>query len=146
MGGAKGGTANGRARVNVPNASNEEPIVYVVRLRERATRDINAVYVWMAEEVSETVADEWYTGLYAALATLATMPRRCPLVPERFRGEVRQRLYQRSESRIKHRILFIVTGEETNSPEPPTVRVVHVRPASARPITRAQLRENEADT
>ena len=45
MGSGKGGAANGRARVNASNVSNEEPVAYVVRLRERATRDINAAYV-----------------------------------------------------------------------------------------------------
>ena len=130
--------------MNASNASNEEPVAYVVRLRERAVRDINAAYVRMAEEVSDAIADQWREGLYEALATLATMPRRCPLVPERFRGEVRQRLYQRSGGQAKYRILFMITGEEISSLEPPTVEVIHVRHASARPITRTQAREIEA--
>ena len=145
MGGGKSSAANGSKQVNASGPSDNAPVAYVVRLRERATRDINAAYVRMAEEVSDAVADAWREGLYEALATLATMPRRCPLVPERFSREVRQRLYQRSGSQIKHRILFIITGEETGSLEPPTVRVIHVRHASARPITRTQAREIEAE-
>lgn len=79
-----------------------------------------------------------------AIGELATMPRRCPVVPERFQREMRQLLYQRPGSQVKYRILFTITGEQESSPEPPTVTVFHVRHASARPITRTQIREIEA--
>ena len=130
--------------MNRPHSEPDEPTVYALRLREYAVRDINAAYVRFAEEVSEAVANEWHDGLMKAISELATMPRRCPVVPERFHREMRQLLYQRPGSQVKHRILFTITGEQEVSPEPPTVTVFHVRHASARPITRTQIREIEA--
>ena len=130
--------------MNRSNSEPDEPTTYALRLREYALRDINAAYVRFAEEVSEAVANEWRDGLMKAIGELGTMPRRCPVVPEHFRREVRQLLYQRPGSQVKYRILFTITGEQEFSPEPPTVTVLHVRHASARPITRTQIREIEA--
>ncbi len=131
--------------MSLPDPDADAPLKYALRLREYALRDINAAYVRLAEEMSIDIANQWRDGLMRAIGELATMPRRCPLVPERFRREVRHRLYQRPGSQAKFRILFDITGEQETSLEPPSVNVIHVRYASARPITRAQIREIEAD-
>ena len=117
------------------DTGSERPIAYVLRLHERAVRDINAAYVRLAELVSPDVADQWQDGLQGAIASLATKPRRCPLVPERFTREVRQLLYRRHGSQTAYRILFTITGEQAQSPDPPTVTILHIRHASARAIT-----------
>ena len=123
----------------------DNPVSYVVRLRERASRDIDAAYVRFAEVASEIVAEEWREGLLDALADLTTMPRRFPPVSERFRREVRQMLYRRSGSQVAYRVLFTFIGEQAQSLDPPTIVVLHVRHASAKAITRAEIRELEAE-
>jgi len=74
-------------------SSSGNPVQYAVRLRERAIRDIDAAYVRFAEIVSEVAANEWRNELVQALATLATLRRRYPVAPGRFRQEVRQMVY-----------------------------------------------------
>src|SRR5690242_3389710 len=68
---------------------------YALRLTERAQRDMDAATVHVAETASPEVAIAWREGLYEALASLATFPRRCLRAPERFRREVHQILYRR---------------------------------------------------
>jgi plasmid stabilization system protein ParE len=107
-------------------------------------RDIDAAYVRFAEVVSETAANEWRDGLIDALSELARFPRRCPLAPEPFQREVRQHLYRRPYSRVAYRILFTIIGDQDESSDPPTVIILHLRHASARPVTAAQAREIES--
>jgi plasmid stabilization system protein ParE len=130
--------------VNDRSSGSDRPSSFALRLHERAFRDINAAHARFAALVSPEIADEWRDGLREAIASLAAKPRRCPLAPERFRREVRQLLYRRPGSRTAYRILFTLSGQEPDSPDAPTVTVLHVRHASARPISRAQAREIES--
>lgn len=125
--------------------SDPEPTHYALRVHERALRDIDAARLRFTELVSEAVADEWLDGLRTAIADLAGNPRRYARVPERFRREVRHLVYRRLGSRVAYRVLFTITGEQEGSPEAPTVTILHVRHGAARPITRAEAREIEAD-
>lgn len=122
----------------------EEPLRYVVRLREYASRDLNAAVLHFAQTASGAIAMEWLEGFRTEIATLATMPRRCPRVPERFHIEARQLLYRRGKSSVAYRILFTITGEEPDSLDPPTVAILHIRHGATKPLTRAQIREIEA--
>ena len=122
----------------------DDLVPYVLRLRERAVRDITAAYVRFAEVVSVAIADEWRDGLMDTIAGLATLPRRYPVAPERFRGEVRQLRYQRPGSQVAYRVLFTITGEQAQSPDPPAVIILHVRHATTRRMTRTQIREIES--
>ena len=121
-----------------------ESRIYAIRLQERAVRDITAAYVRMEELVSLKVADDWRDGLKIAIAGLATNPRRFSPVPERFHREVRHLLYRRRGSRAAHRVLYTISSEEHQAPEPPTVTILHVRHAAMRPISRAQARQIES--
>jgi plasmid stabilization system protein ParE len=123
----------------------DEPTqTYALRFTERARRDLDAATVYLAETASPEIAVAWREGVYETLSSLATFPRSCPLVPEKFRLETRQILYRRPGSQAAYRILFTITGEQAQSPDPPTVTVLHVRHASAHPITRTQVREIES--
>ena len=98
----------------------------------------------MEELVSLKAADNWRDGLKTTIAGLATNPRRYPLTSERFRREVRQVLYRRGGSKTTYRVLYTITSEENQAPEPPTVTILHVRHAAMRPITRAEARQLES--
>ena len=78
----------------------EQPLTYALRFTERAQRDLDAATVYFAETASPEIAVTWREGLYEALASLATFPRRYPSAPERFRREVRQMMYRRPEARL----------------------------------------------
>ena len=123
----------------------EQTLTYAVRFTERAQRDLDTATLHFAETASPEIAVAWRDGVYDALASLATFPRRCPTAPERFHREVRQLLYRRPGSQTAYRILFAIAGEDTASPDAPTVTILHLRHSSARPITRTQARAIETE-
>ena len=125
------------------DAESEELRVYAVRFQERAIRDLNAAYVEMAERVSLDAANVWRNGLSESIAGLATLPRRCPFAPEKFKREVRRLLYRRAGNNAAFYVLFTITGEQENALDPPTVTLLHIRHASARPLTKAEARQIE---
>ena len=112
----------------------DEPIQYVIRYAEHASRDIDAEYVWLAENVSLEIANEWRNGLKAAIAGLATFPRGHSRVPENFRLEVRHLLFWRQGSQISHRVLFRFLNEEADAQDPPTIRIMHNSAFIASPL------------
>jgi plasmid stabilization system protein ParE len=75
------------------------------------------------EDVYLARAEAWLDGVLAAIDTLTSLPRRCPLAPENdeFDVEVRQLLYG------EHRILFTVEDD--------VVRVLHVLHGARRFLT-----------
>jgi plasmid stabilization system protein ParE len=128
-----------------PENRDEQAPTYALRFTERAQRDLDAATIHFAETASPEVAVAWREGLYKALESLATFPRRCSPAPERFRREIRQMLYRRTGSQTTYRILFGFAGEEETSPDAPTVIILHIRHASARPITHTQARTIEVE-
>lgn len=129
-----------------PESKDEQPLNYALRFTERARRDIDAETVYIAETSSPEIAIVWREGLYDTVASLAILPRRCPLAREQFRCEVRQILYRRPGSRFAHRILFTFSGEEAVSSDAPTVILLHVRHSASRPLTKLQARAIESQT
>ena len=123
---------------------NEQPQVYALRVTERAQRDLDAATLHFVAVASEESAVVWREGIYNVISSLATSPRRCSPVPERFRRETRQILYRRPASQTVYRILFTIVGEEETTSDAPTVSILHIRSAAARFIPRAQMREIEA--
>ena len=127
------------------SAQDSESRTFAIRLQERAVRDIIAAYLRMEQLVSLTVANGWRDGLRTTIAGLATNPRRYPIAREQFKREVRNLLYRRAGSKMAYRVLFTITGEEQQAPDPPTVTILHVRHAAARHITRVQARQIESE-
>jgi plasmid stabilization system protein ParE len=130
--------------------SQEELKIHAVRVSELASRDLNTAVVYLARTASQAIAVEWRVGIRAKFATLATLPRRCPIAPERFRLEVRRLLYRRTSGSAAHWIYFTIEGEGANSQDAPTVVIRHVRHAAAKPLSepksvRSKRRNNAAD-
>ncbi|MBC7805035.1 MAG: type II toxin-antitoxin system RelE/ParE family toxin [Akkermansiaceae bacterium] len=120
----------------------DEPANYSVRVTERANRDIDAIYVYFAEEFGEAMANKWRGGIIKAITGLSFMPERYALVPKRhFRMAVRHYTWRRSGSSLTHRILYVA---EMDGQDGPAVRVIHIRGASRAPITAEDAREIEA--
>jgi plasmid stabilization system protein ParE len=92
-----------------------------------AEEQLVEIVAWMAHE-SVATALRWQVRFEAAVGSLATFPRRCPLAPESAAlvaagvatGDVRQLVHG------SHRILFTVEGR--------VVRILHVRHAARRRV------------
>jgi plasmid stabilization system protein ParE len=105
-------------------------VTYHVVIHRRAEAGITEAYDWLAERSPEA-AERWLAGVQRAIASLDTLPARCPIAPEsRLVGsEIRCRLYGRRGGR--YRILFVIRGE--------SVHVVDVRHGARRPIAARDL-------
>lgn len=117
---------------------------YAIRIHPLAAQDIIMAHARLAELTDEDHAADWYRGLQAKQATLATLPNRYPLAVENrlFRVEVRVALYQFGSSRALHRILFSVIESTEDAPY---VHILHVRHGARKPMTRAEARKIEEE-
>ena len=117
------------------------PAVYAVRISVQAEQDVVEAMLRLAELTQEpAAARNWKDGLYQQLATLATHPRRLPIATQetrRFGRETRQMLYRRTRDSAAYRIFFSIAEDVVDGP---TVRIIHVRHASRRPLTREEAR------
>jgi plasmid stabilization system protein ParE len=95
---------------------------YTVVVQPSAEAEIEAAYVYLAQAASPDVAIRWFNELDAAIDTLVTMPRRCPLAPEDayFADEIRQLLV------APYRVLFTIRQKR--------VHVLHVRHRARRTL------------
>ncbi|MGI4789695.1 MAG: type II toxin-antitoxin system RelE/ParE family toxin [Janthinobacterium lividum] len=117
--------------------------VYRLRFSDLALTEIDAVQENLTEYIGKPAADAWEKGLYDEIAKLATLPLRHPAAAEaaRFRGNVRQVIYRRS-NQSAYRVIFTVQEESLDGP---TVAVLGLRHGAAKAITRAEAREMEAE-
>ncbi|MBE9160366.1 type II toxin-antitoxin system RelE/ParE family toxin [Nodosilinea sp. LEGE 06152] len=105
-------------------------MTYRIDLSSVAKSDADAAFLSFAQYTTSNRAQEWYQGLIKAIATLETMPRRCPTARESafFSQEIRQLLY--GQGQRTYRILFTVLDDQPT----PTVRILHIRNAAQRAI------------
>lgn len=105
-------------------------MLYRVRLQPPAEQDLEEAYLWAARHAPETAA-RWLSEFHDALGTLAHDPGRCALAPEhrKLNRELRQFLYGKKPNVF--RAVFIVEAD--------AVRVLRIRRASRRPLSRREL-------
>lgn len=92
-------------------------------------RDAEEYYAFILRQSHDKLpADAWWVGLFDAIATLESLLRRCPQIPEQecFLHPLYQLLY------ASHRIIFEI--------HPKRVQVVRVYHAALRPLTRLNRR------
>ena len=99
---------------------------YEIDIRDSALEDLDLARRWISRG-SASRAESWLNGARAAIETLRSFPRRCPIAPEdqEFDFEVRHLLYG------EFRILFTVDDD--------VVRVLHVRHGARRFLTADEL-------
>lgn len=97
-------------------------MAFRVELSDQAQRDIAAIYDWLRSQQAGDAGERWFVALRAAIASLADLPSRCPIAPDKRKApvEVRQLLYGRRSHVC--RILFALEGD--------VVHVLHIRAAS----------------
>jgi plasmid stabilization system protein ParE len=101
-------------------------MVFRVELSDRAQADIAAIYDWLFSHQAENAGQRWFVAMREAIASLSTLPTRCPISPESrdSPNEVRQLLYGRKPH--VYRILFTIEHD--------VVQVLHIRHARRRRI------------
>lgn len=107
-------------------------MAFQVLLQPLAEEDLRAAVLWAAAHAPET-ALQWAMRFQAALETLAENPRRCGFAPEhrKLNRELRQLLYGRKPNVF--RAVFVIEGQQ--------VRIVRIRRAAQKPLTRDELAE-----
>jgi plasmid stabilization system protein ParE len=100
-------------------------MAFRVETTAAAERDGEAILDWLLSEHAGDTGLRWFAALHDAIASLAELPRRCPLAPENdvFPFEVRQLLYGRKPN--VYRILFTIEDQ--------TVYVLHIRHGRRQP-------------
>ena len=97
-----------------------------VELSEQAQYDIATIFEWLRSQQAGDAGERWFVELRTAIASLATMPSRCPLAPESTDAplEVRHLLYGHRPH--VYRILFTIEAD--------VVHVLHIRHGRRRPL------------
>ena len=94
---------------------------YQVETSDEAEAELDSAYLFLLQR-SPDAAIRWYMGARAAIASLSTFPRRCPLAGgnESYpNNEIRQLLY--GTGRRTYRIVFTIFDNDGE------VRVLHFR-------------------
>ncbi|MDZ4658413.1 MAG: type II toxin-antitoxin system RelE/ParE family toxin [Bythopirellula sp.] len=93
-----------------------------VHISEPAENDIGTAYRWWRDNRSAEQANRWFHEIHNAVATLSTMPLRCPRCEEEDLQEagIRQLLFGIGR-RPTHRIIFEIADNRVN-----ILRVRHV--------------------
>jgi plasmid stabilization system protein ParE len=101
-------------------------MAFRVELSDRAQADIAAIYDWLLSQQAGQAGERWFLALREAIASLSTLPTRCPLSPEsgELPVEIRQLLYGRKPH--VYRILFTIERD--------VVQILHIRHGRRRPL------------
>jgi plasmid stabilization system protein ParE len=107
--------------------SSRESMDFRVELSDRAQLDIAAIYDWLRAQRAGDAGERWFLDLRAAIASLTSLPSRCPVAAENRDSplELRQLLYGRRPH--IYRILFAIDGD--------VVQVLHIRHGRRRRVT-----------
>ena len=126
----------------ITSDNHDEPIRYAIRFYERASRDIDATVVYLADKVSQPYARSWYIGITKAIQSLSQLPERYALAPESvFVVPTRNLTWARPNTSVSHRILYhVVHGGQDGF----VVWIMYVRGATMAPITLNEACEIEA--
>jgi plasmid stabilization system protein ParE len=100
-------------------------MAFRVELSDRAQGDVAAIYDWLRSQQAGQAGERWFLALREAIASLSTLPTRCPVSPESGESpvEVRQLLYGRKPH--VYRILFTIERD--------VVEILHIRHGRRRP-------------
>jgi len=107
-------------------------MTYRVILQRLAIQDLVDAFAWAARKASATAA-RWLDRFQATLQRLDTNPQRCPCAREhrKVHVELREILFGRRPN--VYRVVFLIDSD--------TVRVLRIRRAQRRPLTRKQIDE-----
>jgi ParE toxin of type II toxin-antitoxin system, parDE len=107
-------------------------VTYRVVVQRLAKEDLQAAYERAADRAPFTAA-RWLDRFQQSLQTLEQLPNRCPLAREHGKvdADVRELLFGKRP--YVFRVVFAIDGD--------TVRVLRIRRAQRRPLTRSELEQ-----
>ena len=102
-------------------------MAFRVEITREAETDAKDIMEWLISQQAGETGLRWFQGLDRAIASLASMPNRCPLAPENGEApfEVRHLLYGRKPH--IYRAIFTIDGA--------VVYVLHLRHGRRKPLT-----------
>jgi plasmid stabilization system protein ParE len=103
-----------------------------VILQRLAIQDLDDAFVWAARKAPSTAA-RWLDRFQSALQRLDTNPQYCPRAREHRKVDVELRETLFGKTPNVYRAIFVIDGD--------TVRVLRIRRAQRRPLTRNQIDE-----
>ena len=111
---------------------------FSVEIEPQAFDDIDELASAIRRGSSFEIAQQWFNGMMAAIASLSEMPERCALAPEAEELGDAIRLLLHGRKNRSYKIYFKVQREsQTNG----KVLVFHVRHWARRPLTEDELDE-----
>jgi plasmid stabilization system protein ParE len=105
---------------------------YRVVLQRLAIQDLDEAFARAARNAPATAA-RWLDRFQAALQRLDTNPQRCPRAREHRKVDVELRELLFGTRPHVYRVILVIDGD--------TVRVLRIRRAQRRPLTRKQIEE-----
>lgn len=105
---------------------------YRVVLQSLAVRDLDEATDWAARHAPAT-ASQWLQRFHVALASLDANPQRCALARENAKVDVELREFHFGKRPNVFRVIFTIDND--------TVRILRIRRAQRRWLTRAQVEE-----
>jgi plasmid stabilization system protein ParE len=103
-----------------------------VILQRLAIQDLDDAFLWAARKAPATAA-RWLDRFQAALRRLDTNPEYCRRAREHRKVDVELREMLFGKTPNVYRVIFMIDGD--------TVRVLRIRRAQRRPLTRKQIDE-----
>jgi plasmid stabilization system protein ParE len=107
-------------------------MTYRVILQRLAIQDLDEAFVWAARKAPATAA-RWLDRFQADLQRLDTNPQRCPRARQNRKVDVELREILFGKAPNVYRAIFTIDGD--------TIRVLRIRRAQRRPLTRKQIDE-----
>jgi plasmid stabilization system protein ParE len=107
-------------------------MTYRVIFQRLAVQDLDDAFVWAAQKAPATAA-RWFDRFQAALQRLDTNPQRCRRAREQRKVDIDLREILFGKTPNVFRVIFMIDGD--------TVRVLRIRRAQRRPLTRKQIDE-----
>jgi plasmid stabilization system protein ParE len=94
-------------------------MIFRVETTAQAERDGEAILDWLLAQQAGDSGIRWFLALEEAIASLATLPKRCPIAPENEHFSLRSSTVALRSKPHVYRILFTIDKD--------TVYVLHIR-------------------
>jgi len=113
-------------------------MAFRVEIAPQAFDDLDAIAAYIKEKSSFAISERWFNGIIDDIASLKTMPARCPIAPESEDLDQEVRVLLHGRKNRTYRLYFAIHHE---TPSTGTVRVFHVRHWARRALSEDELQE-----
>jgi plasmid stabilization system protein ParE len=105
-------------------------MVFEVLVADEALADLTAITGFIRDNGSPLEANRWLEAIAGRIASLRSMPERCPMAFAAYRLGVEVRVLHHGSRNRTYRIYFAITNRPKR-----VVRVLHIRHWARRPLT-----------